>query len=194
MADCGGRSRTQLIHVCRTWRGKSGCLVWSMRERVGVVQGGDQVPLRLHWPRGADLRINGMLYHAYGRNGATKLGNNGRDAPADVGMPCACRSVHSASASRRCRSPSHRPRFRWAAARLRICLASSPGYGTGCIPAACSLMGRGFRRHDVLPGPQPRVSSRHRRAYFHCCSAAGTPADLAAGALLSTIMAERKHR
>lgn len=49
------------------------------------------MPLRFHWPRGADLRVNGMVYHAYGRNGATKLGNNGRDAPADIGVPCGAR-------------------------------------------------------------------------------------------------------
>ena len=108
-----------------------------------MVQGGDTVPLRLHWPRGADLRINGMLYHAYGRNGATKLGNNGRDAPADVGAPCACRSVHTASASRGWRLPGHCPGLRCGDARLRSCLASCRGYGTGCIPATCSLMGRG---------------------------------------------------
>lgn len=50
------------------------------------------MPLRFHWPRGSDLRVNGMVYHAYGRNGATKLGNNGRDAPADIGATFRARS------------------------------------------------------------------------------------------------------
>lgn len=50
------------------------------------MQEGDPIPQRFHWPRMADLLVNGMQYHVYPRRGDTKLGNNGRDAPSDVGM------------------------------------------------------------------------------------------------------------
>jgi hypothetical protein len=46
------------------------------------------VPMRIHWPRHADLRINNMVYRPYSRNSATKLGANARDEPASVAVMC----------------------------------------------------------------------------------------------------------
>jgi hypothetical protein len=51
------------------------------------MQEGDPIPQRFHWPRMAALRLNGLAYDLYPRRGDIKLGNNGRDTPADCGKP-----------------------------------------------------------------------------------------------------------
>ncbi|EIE20885.1 hypothetical protein COCSUDRAFT_48449 [Coccomyxa subellipsoidea C-169] len=56
--------------------------------QVACIMMGDSVPMRIHWPRHADLRLNNMLYRPYSRNSATKLGANARDEPASVGVMC----------------------------------------------------------------------------------------------------------
>ena len=48
----------------------------------------DTVPNRIHWPRQAELKINGMVYRPYGRNSNTKLGANARDEPANAAHRC----------------------------------------------------------------------------------------------------------
>ena len=48
----------------------------------------DSVPMRIHWPRHADLRLNNMLYRPYARNSNAKLGANARDEPASIGVMC----------------------------------------------------------------------------------------------------------
>jgi hypothetical protein len=47
---------------------------------------GDSVPLRVHWPRNTDLRMNNMMYKPYGRSTNAKLGANSRDDMASVGI------------------------------------------------------------------------------------------------------------
>jgi len=54
--------------------------------QVACLQLGDTVPLRVHWPRNADLRMNSMMYKPYGRSQNTKLGANSRDDMASVGI------------------------------------------------------------------------------------------------------------
>ncbi|KAK9909295.1 hypothetical protein WJX75_000109 [Coccomyxa subellipsoidea] len=56
--------------------------------QVACIMQGDSVPMRIHWPRHADLRINNMVYRPYSRNSATKLGANARDEPASVAVMC----------------------------------------------------------------------------------------------------------
>ena len=46
----------------------------------------DPVPLRVHWPRNADLRMNNMMYKPYSRGPNAKLGVNSRDDMASVGI------------------------------------------------------------------------------------------------------------
>ncbi len=53
---------------------------------MACLQLGDPVPLRMHWPRNADLRMNGMMYKPYGRSQNAKLGVNSRDDTASVGI------------------------------------------------------------------------------------------------------------
>lgn len=53
---------------------------------MACLQLGDPVPLRMHWPRNADLRMNGMMYKPYGRSQNAKLGVNSRDDTATVGI------------------------------------------------------------------------------------------------------------
>ena len=52
----------------------------------------DIVANRVHWPRQAELRINGMVYRPYGRNANTKLGTNARDEPANAAHRCSAGS------------------------------------------------------------------------------------------------------
>ena len=47
----------------------------------------DSVPLRLHWPLYAELRINGSLVKVVGRAGQQDLGANGRDEAIPVSTP-----------------------------------------------------------------------------------------------------------
>ena len=47
---------------------------------------GDEVPSRCHWPRQAELRVNGLQHSPlYSRAASAKLGAGARDAPASVG-------------------------------------------------------------------------------------------------------------
>ncbi|KAG2484222.1 hypothetical protein HYH03_016957 [Edaphochlamys debaryana] len=48
----------------------------------------DPVAFRLHWPLGAALEVNGVQYRVYSRNSTQKLGANGRDEPANIGLLC----------------------------------------------------------------------------------------------------------
>ena len=53
---------------------------------VSSVLLGDEVPSRCHWPRQAELRVNGLQYAPlYPRAASAKLGAGARDAPASVG-------------------------------------------------------------------------------------------------------------
>ena len=54
--------------------------------QVACLQLADPVPLRIHWPRNADLRMNNMMYKPYGRSQNAKLGANSRDDMASVGI------------------------------------------------------------------------------------------------------------
>ncbi|CAL8467896.1 g7434 [Coccomyxa elongata] len=56
--------------------------------QVACIMLNDSVPMRIHWPRHADLRLNNMLYRPYARNSNTKLGANARDEPASIGVMC----------------------------------------------------------------------------------------------------------
>lgn len=54
--------------------------------QVACLMLADPVALRVHWPRNADLRMNGMMYKPYGRGQNAKLGANSRDDMASVGI------------------------------------------------------------------------------------------------------------
>lgn len=54
--------------------------------QVACLMLGDSVPLRVHWPRNTDLRMNNMMYKPYGRSANAKLGANSRDDMASVGI------------------------------------------------------------------------------------------------------------
>lgn len=45
------------------------------------MQLGDEVPYRVHWPVKVSFRVNQQEYRPYGRNAASKLGNNQVDDP-----------------------------------------------------------------------------------------------------------------
>ena len=53
---------------------------------MACLQLADPVPLRVHWPGNADLRMNNMMYKPYGRSQNAKLGVNSRDDMASVGI------------------------------------------------------------------------------------------------------------
>ena len=54
--------------------------------QVACLMLADPVPLRVHWPRNADLRMNNMMYKPYARGPNAKLGVNSRDDMASVGI------------------------------------------------------------------------------------------------------------
>ena len=55
-------------------------------RQVACLMLADPVPLRVHWPRNADLRMNNMMYKPYARGPNAKLGVNSRDDMASVGI------------------------------------------------------------------------------------------------------------
>lgn len=58
------------------------------RVAVGCILLEDEVPLRYHWPRNVNLRINSMNYRPYARHLTSKIGINQRDAPASIASLC----------------------------------------------------------------------------------------------------------
>jgi hypothetical protein len=56
-----------------------------MPPQLACLLVGDEVPLRFHWPKHVDLRVNNLPHRPYGRATNAKMGVNQRDDVAAIG-------------------------------------------------------------------------------------------------------------
>lgn len=105
---------------------------------------GDSVPMRIHWPRHADLRINNMVYRPYSRNSATKLGANARDEPASVAVMCPQVPIPAPSSIFPAHSPAEKCVFSPQHESLLECLLWVKGPKTSMFPRRWNPLGVRF--------------------------------------------------
>lgn len=67
---------------------KSGDATLEHRVHAACLLVEDEVPVRVHWPRNAVLRVNSVNYRVYSRSMTSKMGINQRDAPANISDMC----------------------------------------------------------------------------------------------------------